>query len=98
MANRIALFDLWQAGYAGASVAVYISGTTALAALYTDEDLTIATANPQNLLSLSQDGVYYGKFAQPVYTASAYSLTINSRDETGIIRPALTDLDGEEDR
>jgi hypothetical protein len=96
MAFRIELFDVWQAGYAGASVAVYVAGTTTLASLYYDEALTLPAANPQTLLSLSSGGVNYGKFAEPIYLNSAYTMVINSTDETGIIRPPVTDLDGQD--
>ena len=92
---RVEFFDIWQAGYGGASVAVYVAGTTTLANLYTDEALTAAAANPQTLMAMSQDGVSYGKFAAPVYTGSTYEMVVNSTDETGVIRAPITTLDAQ---
>src|ERR1035437_2382197 len=96
MSQRIDFFDLWMSGYAGASVAVYIAGTTTLAALYTDEALSVPAGNPQTLLALNRNGVNFGKFANPLYTASAYEMTVNSTDQTGVIRPPLTAMAGED--
>lgn len=96
MSNRIEFFDIWQAGYAGATVHVYEAGTTTLADLFYDEALTEASANPQSLLSLSQNGMSFGKFARAIYTAGGYSLVINSTDQTGVIQPSITTLDGED--
>lgn len=87
-------FDLWRAGYAGASVAVYLAGTTTLADAFFDEALTDEAANPQTLQSMTSNGVAYGKFAIPLYIGAAYELVINSTDETGIQRQPLTTLVG----
>lgn len=94
MAQRIAEFDLWQPGYGNAVVTVYVAGTTTPADVYEDEALTTPADNPQTLTSKVVDGVDYGKFVVPLYTASAYELSIDGIDETGIQRPPLTTLDG----
>ena len=91
-AQRISEFDLWQPGYAGAVVRVYIAGGTTLASIYTDEALSVAASNPQTLSSTTINGDTYGKFAAPLYTSSAYYLDIDSTDQTGIVRPPLTTL------
>lgn len=97
MSKRIAEFDLWQPGYGGAVVSVYIAGTTTLASLYTDEDLSVAADNPQTLGSKSApDGTSYGKFDAPLYTGSSYYLSIDGIENTGIVRPGLSDLSGED--
>jgi hypothetical protein len=93
--HRIREFDLWQPGYGNATVRVYVAGTTTLAAIYTDEALTAAADNPQTLEARDLDGISYGKFAAPLYTGQAYYLDIDSADQTGIQRPALTSISGE---
>jgi uncharacterized protein YjbI with pentapeptide repeats len=95
MSARIAEFDTWRAGYGGATVNVYLAGTTTLASIYTDEALTAGADNPQTLASLTLDEVIYGKFAVPVYIGEAYELDIVSLDQTGIIRIPITSLSGE---
>ena len=92
--HRIFEFDTWRPKYGSASVKVLVAGTTTLASLFTDENLNVATTNPQVLLSLIQNGIDYGKFAAPVYTSSPYELQIDGVDNTGIERPPLTDLIG----
>lgn len=96
MAYRVGYFDLWQAGYGNASVAIYVAGTQTLASVFTDEALTVAAANPQTLLARDVDGVSYGKWAAPLYTSQAIELTVNSTDETGILRNPLTTLDAQD--
>lgn len=96
MAQRIAEFDLWQPGYGNASVTIYVAGTTTPADVYEDEALTTPADNPQTLLSKVVDGVDYGKFLVPLYTAAAYELSIDGIDETGIQRPPITTLVGED--
>ena len=91
----ISEFQLWQPGYAGAIVRVYIAGTTTLASLFSNEALTVAAANPQTLSTLTSNGVNYGKFSVPLYTGSSYYLDIDSGDQTGIERIALTTLAGQ---
>ena len=95
-AQRISEFDLWQPGYAAAVVRVYIAGGTTLASIYTDEALTTAASNPQTLSSTTINGDTYGEFAAPLYTSSAYYLDIDSTDQTGIVRPPLTTLVGQD--
>lgn len=92
-AHRVREFDVWRPGYGGATVRVYIAGTTTLASLFTNEALTTSAANPQTLLSKTENGVDYGKFSVPLYTSSPYTLDIDSTDQTGIERPPLTTLD-----
>ncbi len=95
-AHNIQEFELWQPGYAGALVTVYVAGTTTPASLFTDEALTVAAANPQTLESLTDgEGVTYGKFATPLYTSSPYYLDIDGTEQTGVQRPGLTALAGE---
>lgn len=93
--QRVAEFDIWRPGYAGAVVTVYVAGTTTLASVYTDEALTVAAANPQTLASLTQNDVTYGKFSAPLYTAQAYQISIAGSNEGGIVRPPLTTLAGQ---
>lgn len=98
MSFRVEFFDLWTAGYGGASVAVYVAGTDTLADLFYDEALTDEAGNPQTLSSMAAGGINYGKWARPLYVNSAYEMIVNSIDETGIIRPPLTtlvDIDGD---
>jgi len=85
-------FELWQPNYGGATVIIYIAGTTSLASVFTDEALTVAASNPQTLSAQTVDGISYGKFAAPLYTSSSYTLDIDSTDQTGIERPPLTTL------
>lgn len=89
-------FQIWRPSYGGATVTAYVGGTTMLAALYTDTDLSIAAENPQTLMSQTANGVNYGKFAVPLYTNDAYSLDIESTDQTGVTRPSLTSLAAED--
>lgn len=93
--HRIREFDIWQPKYGNAVVRVYVAGTTTLANLFTDEACTQAADNPQTLASQTVDGVIYGKFSQPLYTQQAYTLDINSADQTGVQRPPLTSIAGE---
>jgi hypothetical protein len=91
----IEFFDIWQPGYGGSTVTVYVAGTTTLAGLYTDEAMTAPfTDNPVQLLSqLDDDGTRYGKFPVPLYTDSAYYLDIDQTEQTGVFRPPLYSLD-----
>lgn len=93
---RIAEFDLWQPGYGGAVVSIYIAGTTSLATVYTDEAMTAEADNPQTLQSRTLAGQDYGKFAQSLYTAQSYQLSIDAEETTGVQRPAMTSLSGED--
>lgn len=93
--TRIAQFDTWRPGYGLATVHVYRAGSTILADVFSDEACTIPAGNPQVLQEKTVDAVSYGKFAQPLYVAQAYELKINSVDVTGIDRPPLTSLEGE---
>lgn len=93
---RLAEFDTWRPGYAGASVLAVREGTTEHAALYADPGLTTALPNPQTLLTLiDENGTRYGRWAQPVYTPHSVRLTINETDVTGIMRPPLYSIDGQ---
>lgn len=97
MTRRIAEFDIWRPSYANAIVSVYIAGTSTLAPLYLDEDLTIEAENPQTLQSMeAEGGVRYGKFERPVYTDHSYFLSINNNENTGVIKPAFSTLDKED--
>lgn len=90
---NISQFDTWQPGYANAIVTVYLANTTTPAAIFTDQACTIPADNPQTLLD---DGEGNGKFSVPVYCADAYTLDINSTDQTGVEAVPLTTLDGED--
>jgi hypothetical protein len=95
--NRLAEFDTWRSGYGGASVLAVREGTTEHAALYSDPGLTTPIANPQVLLSYTDENdTTYGKWAQPVYTPHSVFLTINETAPTGVIRPPLYELDGQD--
>lgn len=93
--TRIDAFDIWQPGYGGASVRIVRANTSLLADCFLDEALTQVAANPQTLLTRSQDDIEYGKWAATLYTEQAYQLIIDSVDQTGIQRPPLTALTGE---
>lgn len=93
---RIADYDTWRPGYGLATVSVYQAGTSTLASVFNDEDLTDPAANPQTLIERVFGGISYGKFQAPVYVGVPYELGINSVDRTGVTRPSLTTLDGED--
>ena len=86
-------FDTWQASYGGAVVHIYKAGTTTHASVYTDENLTVPAANPQTLATDSNNA---GKWAQPLYVNEAVELLVDSIDLTSVVRPLLTDLNGED--
>lgn len=97
MVQRIAEFDIWRPGYGGAEVSIYVAGTSTLASVYTDEDLTVAAANPQTLSAkVAADGTSYGKFAVPLYTGSSYYLSIDGIENTGVEKAHLSTFDGED--
>lgn len=97
MTIRIAEFDIWRPGYGAAEVGIYKAGTTTLAAVFEDEALTIPADNPQTLLAQgAPDGTRYGKFATPLYTDESYFLNIQGIENTGIIRPQFSTLEGED--
>ena len=91
-AHRIWEFDTWRANYGGATVKVWLAGTTTLASIYSDEDLSVALANPQTLSSQTTGEVTSGKFAQPVYVGVDYKLNINTTETTGEQRVPLRTL------
>lgn len=93
---RIADFDTWRPGYGQATVRVLQADSSNLASVYSDEELTVPVANPQTLLEKTLQGISYGKFAQPVYIGVPYQLEINSVDGTGIIRPPIDTLVGQD--
>lgn len=93
--ERIATFDIWRPRYGNALVTVLVANTQTPANIWADEALTIALDNPQRLLTLSQDGIQYGKWAQPVYTGVDYELDIDGADQTGVERIGITSLAGE---
>lgn len=87
-------FELWRAGYGGSLVTVYLPGTTTKASLFTDEALTIAAANPQTLQRFTQNGITYGKLLVPIYVGVSHYLNIDALEQTGVVRLALTSVDG----
>lgn len=96
MAQRIPDFDLWQEGYAGAVVSVFVAGTTTLADIWADEAGTAPLDNPQTLSTLVVDDRSYGKWTQAVYTNQSYYLDINTSEQTGVVRQPIYTLDGED--
>lgn len=96
--QRVAEFDTWRSGYAGATVTVLIAGTSTPADLFSNPLLTTPLDNPQVLLSRTEaDGTDYGKFAQSVYVGVAYQLQITRTNEvTGQQQLFLIDLNGED--
>ena len=93
MASLIREFQLYEPGYGGATVYVYIGSTQTLASLFYDEAATMPAPNPIQLESYTVDGCTYGRWAQPVYTtATSYRLEISGAHQTGIIRPGLSGL------
>ena len=86
-------FHVAQAG--GASVYAYLPGTTTLADLYSDEDLTVAAANPQVLESLTVDDIVYGKLSAPVYVGTAIEVYV-AGVRSGVMRPPISSLDDED--
>jgi hypothetical protein len=93
---RIADFDTWRPGYGLATVSAFLANTNVLAAIFTDEALTVPAGNPLTLIQETLGGISYGKFAQPLYVGAPYQLQINSVDTTGVIRPPLVTLDGQD--
>lgn len=93
--QRVGFFDLLRPGYGGAVVNIYLAGTTTDADVFTDEALTAAAANPQTLTTFVEDGITYGRWTAPLYTSQAVELLIDNADDTGIIRPPLLTLAGE---
>lgn len=89
-------FDVWQAGYAGASVAIYAAGTSTLLPVFYDQALTQPALNPQVLMSMSQNGQNFGKFGLPIYVGAAYEIAINGTNRTAVVHPPLVTLDDED--
>ncbi len=94
--TRIADFDTWRPGYAGATLTVYRAGSSVLADVFLNENMTVTGENPQILLTLVEDGISYGKLQAPLYVEQAFQLNIDNIDTTGVIRPPLTTLTGED--
>ena len=94
--QRVGFFDIWRPGYNGATVTIYVAGTTTLASVYTDEALTVAAANPQTLKTYTEASVSYGQWTAPLYTSQAVSLKIDNDNDTGIVRPPITDMTGQD--
>ena len=95
--TRIGEFDLWREGYAGLVVEILVAATTERAIIYSDPMLGVEIPNPQTLLSMTDAaGVRYGKWAGPVYTVSPYRLLVTNTDVTGIERPAITEMAGQD--
>lgn len=93
--QRLSQFDTWRAGYGGAIVSVYVAGTSTLANLFLDEDLTEVASNPQTLLTKTENNISYGKWPLTIYTNQTVTLDIDSQDQTGIIRPPISTLAGQ---
>lgn len=92
---RVAEFDTWRPGYAGAIVEIVVAGTTTLASIYTDPLLSVPAANPQTLATYTDgSGQTYGRFANPIYVGVSYQLIINDEGTTGINQLPLGSLAG----
>lgn len=89
-------FDTWRPGYGLDVVRVLEAGTTTLASIFTDENLTLTAANPQTLAQETVDGISYGRFQVALYVGAPYSLDINNVDQTGVRRIPLITLEGED--
>lgn len=88
-------FDTWRPTYGGNSVLALMAGTTQKARLFSDPGLTTEIANPQTLLTMTdENGVTYGRWVQPVYTPYAVFLSINESENTGVTRPPMYTPDG----
>lgn len=88
-------FDLWVEGYAGSVIRILKAGTTTLAQVFSDVQMTVAVANPVTLDTREDaDGRTYGRFPTRVYTPDAYFVEKGS-DQSGIHRPPITTLAGE---
>lgn len=85
-------FSIWRPGYAGATVEILVAGTTTRASVFSDPTLSTPAANPQTLLSRTEGGVGFGRFAGPVYVGVPYQLVIGSDSQTGVMRLPLYDL------
>lgn len=93
---RLSDFDTWRPGYGGATVFVYRADSEQLADIFLDEDRTVPAQNPQILLSRTMGEIVYGKWSRTVYADGAVQMRIDSVDQTGVIRPGLTTVDGED--
>ncbi len=97
MTRRIQEFDIWRPGYANAKIYIYVAGTSTLANVFLDEALTMPADNPQTLKEMeAEGGTRYGKFERPLYIQQSYFLTVNGIENTGVVRPAISALDGED--
>lgn len=92
-AMRVQWFDTWRPGYGLATVRILQAGTSVLASVYLDEELTQVASNPQTLLQQVDGGISYGRFSAPLYVGVPILLEINAVDRTGIQRPPLTTLE-----
>lgn len=88
-------FDLWQPGYAGATVTVLRAGTLVPQPIFHDPDGAQPAPNPQPLLELERDGIRYGRFSAPIYVLEDYSLKVTGGGGEAITRVPLSTLDGE---
>lgn len=95
-AQRLIDFDTWRPGYGGATVTIYLAGTTAPAPVYTDEALSVAADNPQTLQNIVISNIAYGMWDAPLYVGVAVELNVNGTETGGVIRPPITDLVGED--
>lgn len=93
---RLKEFDFWREGYGGATVTIYVGGTTTLAQVWEDIECTVAADNPQTLDTKELDEYHqaFGKWAQPLYTTSPYHLRISTGERSGIETPPLISMDG----
>lgn len=96
-AIRLADFDTWRPGYGLATVRVIKAGAPGvLASIYSDEELTTVADNPQTLSERLLGDISYGRWSMPLYVGEPYQLEIDAVDRTGVIRPPLVTLAGED--
>ncbi len=91
---RVSEFDTWRPGYAGAVIEILIAGTDTLADVFTNTALTSEAANPQTLLTQTEDdNTTSGKFAVPLYVGQAYQLRNATGETTGVVGVPITTLE-----
>lgn len=95
-AQLVSEFDVWRPGYDSGIVSIFLAGTTSLAPIFADPQLSRVLPNPQTLLAYTSNDISYGKFAQPIYVGVPYFLKTNIDEDTGIHNPPLSSLSGED--
>lgn len=94
VSQRISEFDTWRPGYPNSTVTVRVAGTTTLAAVFYDPELTLPAPNPITLDDRTVDGIEYGRFPQALYVGTPYQLLVDGAEFTGVQALALSSLAG----